>query len=212
MSSKPSKTPSHENRSFRRSGKGTELIRVDKKLHLHHKGDNGASVISQKDAVPGTQQVPREEHQAAPLVLVLQVLLHVALIWRCNLCCQGPARAQENSPNLVRRKNHHPCASIPPSRPSEMTDQRGSRSFHCQTQPDIGKFSHRNRNNRMLAKREDSLESDRECILCHKRTSFFCKKVRASRSPPMLEGTPRAPRRSTFRASPGASRLDDREL
>ena len=33
---------------------------------------NGVSVLSQKDAIPGAQWVPKEEHQAAPLVLVLE--------------------------------------------------------------------------------------------------------------------------------------------
>ena len=37
---------------------------------------------------PGAQQVPKEEHLAAPLILVLEVLLQVALVWRNTIAAK----------------------------------------------------------------------------------------------------------------------------
>ena len=76
---------------------------------------------------PGAQQVPKWEHQAAPLVLVLKVLLQEAFVWWFNLCNQHPVPSWEYSPCTAVRKNHHPCVYIPPSRPSETTRQQGSK-------------------------------------------------------------------------------------
>ena len=64
----------------------------------------------------------------------------------------------------------------------------------------------------MLAKREDWLESNRACVQKVTNQRVLFKEVRANRSPPILEGTPIAPRRSTVGAPPGVSRLDEREL
>ena len=106
---KADKISSLENGNFRRPGKGLSCFEW-MKWHLCRTGSNGASVLSQKDAVPWGPTGPQGRASGCPSGLGAGGASSRSFDWRCNLCCQGPA-----------------CISIPPSRPSEMTHQRGSR-------------------------------------------------------------------------------------
>ena len=78
---------------------------------------------------------------------------------------QHPVPEWEKSPCPVRRKHHHLCRFIPPSRPSETTRQQGfQKGFHWQTKHDIRDFSKQKQKQQSAFQTVDWLESNRACV------------------------------------------------
>ena len=156
ISSKPDRISSLGNGNFRRSGEGLSCFGWVK-LQLGRGGGNGASVLSQKDAIPWSPIGSQGRESVCPAGLgaggASSRSFHLD-----SLCCRCPAQAQEISQNLVCRKSHHLHIPVPPSTPSGTFLQQGSRRVWI-GKPNLTKGNQAKKNNSMLANKRIGLKA-----------------------------------------------------